>query len=124
MSDYHSRMLKRWAALYSQPTVAERAIEPAIASLGQVYRFQSPLWALGYFPDFILPGPRLVIEVDGPDHNEPKKRKADAERTKRLNRAGWTVVRCTNAEAVGDPYAVVDRLMEAAGLTFRTTRPA
>lgn len=39
-------MLRRWAALYADPTPAEQAIEPAIASMGVPYRFQHPLWAL------------------------------------------------------------------------------
>ena len=34
--------LMRWAKLYSKPTEAETALEPAIASLGTPYRFQHP----------------------------------------------------------------------------------
>lgn len=120
--DTVSLLLKRWAKLYSQPTDAERAIEPAIASLGVPYRFNHPLWALAVFPDFILIRNKLVIEVDDPSHARPAKRKADAERTKKLNGAGWQVVRCTNDEALADPYGTVDRLMALAGLDLRTRK--
>lgn len=116
-------MLRRWAALYSDPTPAEQAIEPAIASLGVPYRFNHPLWALRVFPDFILPQQKLVIEVDDPGHSRPARRRADAERTKKLNGAGWQVVRVTNDEALRDPYAAVDRMMAAAGLDLKTRRP-
>jgi very-short-patch-repair endonuclease len=117
-------MLRRWAALYSQPTEAERAIEPAIASLGVPYRFNHPLWALRCFPDFVLPQHRVVIEVDDSSHARAAKRKADEERTQKLNGAGWSVVRCWNDEALADPYGTVDRLMAAAGLDLKTRRPA
>jgi very-short-patch-repair endonuclease len=105
-------MLRRWAALYADPTPAEQAIEPAIASLGVPYRFQHPLWALSVFPDFVLPAHRLVIEVDDASHARPAKKRADAERTKKIEGARWRVVRCTN-----------DRLCEQAGLSIRTRRP-
>jgi very-short-patch-repair endonuclease len=114
--------LIRWSKLYANPTDAEAAIEPAIASLGVRYRFQHPLFGLRLFPDFILPDYRLVIEVDDRSHYTKKKREADAERTERLNHGGWTVVRCSNEDAEDDPYGTVDRLMEEAGLPLRTRR--
>jgi very-short-patch-repair endonuclease len=114
--------LLRWSKLYANPTDAEVAIEPAIASLGVRYRFQHPLFGLRLFPDFILPDYRLVIEVDDRSHFTKKKREADAERTERLNSGGWRVVRCTNDEAEEDPYGAVDKMMEEAGLNFRTRR--
>jgi very-short-patch-repair endonuclease len=62
--------------------------------------------------------------VDGPEHRTAAGRRKDAERTKKLNAAGWTVVRCTNDEALADPWGTVDRLMAAAGLDLKTRRPA
>lgn len=115
-------MLLRWSKLYSKPTEAEEALEPAIASLGVPYRFQHPLWALRLFPDFVLLEQRLVIEVDDPSHTSAKKRAADEDRTHRLKRAKWKVVRCTNEEALRDPQGTVDRMMESAGLPLRTKR--
>ena len=114
--------LARWARLYSNPTTAELSLEPALASLGVPYRFQHPIWVLGVFPDFVLLGSKLVIEVDDPSHSERRKRKADGERTVKLERLGWRVVRCTNDEALQAPYETVDRLMQDAGLPFRTCR--
>lgn len=116
--------LMRWSKLYANPTEAEEALEPAIASLGVRYRFQHPMFGLRLFPDFTLHDYRLIIEVDDKSHRTKKKREADGERTERLNHAGWTVVRCSNEEAVEDPYGTVDRLMERAGLALRTRREA
>jgi very-short-patch-repair endonuclease len=118
-----SIQLSHWARLYSNQTNAEKALEPAVASLGVRYRTQHPLWALGVFPDFVLLDERVVIEVDDPSHNTAKKKAADRDRTAKLKKAKWTVVRCTNAEALSDPYGTVDKLMQAAGLPHRTRKP-
>lgn len=104
--------LLRWAKLYSNPTKAEAALEPAIAALGIRYRFQHPLWGLRVFPDFVLLDAKIVVEVDDPSHNRTANRKKDAERTKNLNRHGWRVVRCTNDEALQDPFGVVERIVK------------
>lgn len=118
-----SVQLSRWARLYSNQTDAEKALEPAIASLGVRYRTQHPLWSLGVFPDFVLLDDRIVIEVDDPSHNTARKKKADQERTAKLQKAKWRVLRCTNDEALTDPYGTVDRLMQAAGLPHKPRRP-
>jgi len=115
-----SLLLSRWAKLYSRQTPAEAALEPAVASLGVPYRFQHPLWALGVFPDFVLLHDRVVIEVDDPSHNTKRKRDADAARTAKLVKAGWRVVRCTNAEALANPRGTINRLMSEVGLPHRT----
>jgi very-short-patch-repair endonuclease len=111
-----SLFLTRWARLYSDPTPAERALEPAVAALGRPYRFQHPLWHLGYFPDFALTADRVIFEVDDPGHRRAAARARDRVRTERLIRAGWRVFRCTNAEALADPVAAVARMAQAAGL--------
>lgn len=112
--------LMRWAKLYSSPTEAEQSIEPAIASLGIPYRFQHPLWGLSLFPDFVLLSDRVVIEIDDPSHFTTKKRKDDAIRTQKLAKHNWRVVRCTNAQAIQDPYGTVDDLMRLLELPYRT----
>lgn len=113
-------LLTRWAKLYSQQTPAERAIEPAIARLGIPYRFQHPVWSVGVFPDYVLLDDRVVIEVDDPSHNTKAKKAADKARTAKLEKAGWRVVRCTNEEALTDPYATVNRMMAELKLPHRT----
>ncbi len=114
-------MLARWSKLY-RLTDAEASLEAAVASLGTRYRVQHPLWALSVFADFTLLDHRLIIEVDGREHHTAAGRRKDAERTEKLNAAGWKVVRCRNEEALADPYSTVDRLMESAGLPLRTKK--
>ena len=108
-----NKLLEYWAKLYNL-TEAEKAIEPEIAKLGTRYRVQHPLWGLRLFPDFVLLDYKLVLEIDDSSHFTKKKQREDAERTARLQRAGWTVVRTTNEKALGDPKAALkSMLMEA-----------
>ena len=103
--------LERWAKLYADQTPAERAIEPHIAKLGVPYRAQHPVFSCGFILDFALLDRKLAIEVDGKSHRGAAAKAADAERTAKLNAYGWTVVRCTNEEALADPAGTVARLM-------------
>lgn len=86
-------------------------MEPAIAKLGVPYRTQHPLWGLRLFPDFVLLQQKVVIEIDDASHRTTKKRREDAERTRRLQAAGWRVVRCWNEEALEDPHGTLDRIL-------------
>lgn len=97
-------MAGRAGKLYRDITPAEIKMEEAVAKLGVPYRIQFPyyLWGVRFFPDFLLPTLKLIIEVDDESHNERKKKEADAQRTQELNALGWTVVRCTNQEALDD----------------------
>ena len=51
-----------------------------------------------YILDFYCPKARLVVEVDGGQHNEPKMRAYDAERTAFLESYGLKVLRFSNME--------------------------
>lgn len=105
-------LLPRWAKLYSG-TPSELALEPHLARLGHVYRFQHPVWSCGVILDFAWPGPKLALEVDGAEHRTKAGREKDAARTAKLAAKGWTVIRCTNEEAMSSPATVVSRVVEA-----------
>lgn len=110
-----SMFLKNWAKLYTAPTQAELALEPAVAALGRPYRAQHPVFALGCICDFALLNERIVFEVDGKSHNGKAAKEKDRERTRKLEKLGWVVARCTNDEALDDPKSSVSRmLLEAA----------
>jgi very-short-patch-repair endonuclease len=108
--------LMRWAKLYAG-TESEHALEPAIASAGLPYRWQHPVWAVGCFLDYAWHTHKVAIEIDGASHTRRGAREKDAVRTAKLENLGWKVLRCTNEEAVADPYGTVRRLLLEAGLT-------
>jgi len=103
-------LLGYWQRLYEM-TDAERALEPAIAALGERYRSQHPFWPLKIFADFALLDRKLVIEVDGSSHNKPSQRKKDLEHTMALQVLGWRVVRVTNEDATRCPADTVARAL-------------
>jgi very-short-patch-repair endonuclease/predicted transcriptional regulator of viral defense system len=67
--------------------------------------------------DFTYRSRTLVVEVDGPDHDDDLQRAADRERDDRLRRAGWTVIRIHWTQLIFDPDSVVADLL-------RILRPA
>lgn len=109
-------MAGRWSKLY-EGTRAEHSLEDAVAALGVPYRTQFPGYRYGcrFFPDFVLPTLKLVIEVDDASHDD--KAEADEERSKIIYATwGWTVVRCTNEDALRDPEGIVRALLKSVGL--------
>jgi very-short-patch-repair endonuclease len=101
-------MLGYWYRLYNNMTPAEKALEPAIAALGEPYRCQHPFLKHKLFADFALLGRKLVIEVDGDSHNKPSQKKKDLEHTLALKSDGWEVVRVTNEMALAIPADTVE----------------
>jgi len=71
---------------------------------GLKVRRQVPLGP--YIVDFACMRHRIVIEADGPFH-DPKK---DAEHDAWLEQKGFRVIRLTNAEIVGEPDNLLQRL--------------
>ena len=73
------------------PTESEARLWRALRSsqLGIAFRRQVPL--LGFIADFYAPSVRLIVEVDGGYH--ARRVTADARRDRKLNRAGYRIVR-------------------------------
>ena len=70
-----------------------------------VFRRQVPL--LGRcIVDFLAPGARLIVEVDGPYHAVPARRRADERRDQRLSKAGYRVLRLTAQQVLKQPEVV------------------
>ena len=68
-----------------------------------------------YSVDFACPAVKLVIEIDGPSHDDPEQKKFDVARTEYLQQSGWRVVRFTNAEIYESIDAVEARIAAALG---------
>jgi len=75
---------------------------------GVKFRRQYPIGA--FVLDFYASEFRLVIELDGSIHDDPKQRSRDARRDAHFTAHGYHVVRVTNMEVVLDLQAVLGRL--------------
>jgi very-short-patch-repair endonuclease len=58
---------------------------------GWGFRRQSPVE--GFVVDFLCHKPKLIVEVDGPVHDDAEQQVFDAQRTAKLERAGFLVAR-------------------------------
>ena len=92
------------------PTDAENALWEALRNkqLGDKFRRQHVIG--DFIADFISLSSKLVIEVDGEYHNEPEQIEADRLRTKFLNETGFTVLRFTNEEVLGNIEDVLTKI--------------
>jgi len=64
-------------------------------------------------PDLCWPRQRLIIEADGPHHDDPFERAADKERQRILEAHGYRVIRVTWEQAVMRPAATLRRIADA-----------
>ncbi len=63
-----------------------------------------------YEIDFYWPEFRLCVEVDGPEHDLPERRRKDEERDARLRSYGFEVIRVPVAALIPGFERVADRL--------------
>jgi very-short-patch-repair endonuclease len=78
-------------------THSENQVKAGLESYGWVVRSGEKI--CGYFPDIIIDGTTLIVEVDGGYHNSKKQKAYDGKRTHHLNKKGYRVLRITNREA-------------------------
>ncbi len=91
-------------------TPAESALWECLrgSQLGFQFRRQHPIY--GYIPDFVCLKKRLVVEVDGGYHYVGNQALNDKERTAYLNQYGFTVIRFTNEEVLGNIDDVISKI--------------
>lgn len=94
------------------PTEAENILWQALRgkSLGTKFRRQHIIG--DFIADFVNLTSKLVIEVDGKYHDDPKQAEADAVRTEVLKELGYTVMRFSNEEVIGDTEGVIKKINE------------
>jgi very-short-patch-repair endonuclease len=88
-----------------QPTAAEWRVIKWFRNNNLKFHFQKPIKTKGgcrcYIVDFVI-FRNLVIEVDGETHNGREAHKYDCDRTRRICREGFKVVRITNEDTYED----------------------
>jgi very-short-patch-repair endonuclease len=65
-----------------------------------------------YFADFACRKEKLIIEIDGPSHDELGAQAYDAVRTKFLESEGYRVLRFTNEIIMGDLDPTLDVILK------------
>ncbi len=94
-------------AMRWERTASERALWDALRSSQLGVRFRHQAVVAGCIVDFLAPSRRVVVEVDGGYHRSPAQARADSRRDRRLQRAGYRIVRLPDALVLGNLHAAV-----------------
>ncbi|MXX93428.1 MAG: endonuclease domain-containing protein [Chloroflexi bacterium] len=109
MSQNHHLLKQRARQMRNAPTDAERILWYALRKRRlDGYPFLGQRVIDDMIVDFVCRKTKLVIEVDGGQHDQ--RRQADAARTRRLNRAGYRVLRFWNNEVILNTQAVLETI--------------
>jgi very-short-patch-repair endonuclease len=94
---FHPRILANAREMRAQPAPAEHQLWQRLRNRqldGLKFRRQKPVGR--YVSDFICHECKLIIELDGPSHDE--REQYDEVRTMELERQGYRVIRFTNED--------------------------
>ncbi|OGE77951.1 MAG: hypothetical protein A2751_02820 [Candidatus Doudnabacteria bacterium RIFCSPHIGHO2_01_FULL_46_14] len=76
------------------------------------YKFRRQFPIDKYIVDFCCLGKRLIIELDGSQHNEPKEIEKDRERSEYLEKQGFKILRIWNPEIDNNLEGVGQKILE------------
>lgn len=93
-------------------TLCERLLWEALREELREVRFRRQHPIGDYIVDFACLPKRLVIEVDGGYHSEPRQEHDDAVRTIDLKRMGYHVIRFSNEEIINDTNQVIQTIKQ------------
>ena len=93
--------------LRQRQTEAEAALWRLLRNRGAGAKFRRQVPIAGYVADFLSNEPKLIVELDGSQHAD-ERFEHDRERTKRLEAAGFTVMRFWNGGVLRDPKMARD----------------
>jgi very-short-patch-repair endonuclease len=91
------------------PTMPEYTLWQALKRKQFGVKFRRQSMILGYIADFYCPSAKLVVEVDGPDHNRKRAIEHDRIRSESMASKGIKTIRFTN----GDVMCDLDRVVKA-----------
>lgn len=101
-------------------TIAEKRLWQELRKLrtqGYHFRRQHPIE--GFIVDFACVSQRLVVEVDGAQHELPENRTADAARDDRLQWRGYRVLRFGNGDIRDHLDGVILQILAALGAVVK-----
>ena len=105
-------MLKEFAEENRKnPTEAESVLWNALKAKGVGLKFRRQHIIEDFIVDFYCNEKKLTVELDGGYHRVPEQMKSDAERTARLKELGYTELRFTNEQVLGDIDNVIKEIL-------------
>ena len=89
-------------SMRKNPTEAESAMWEILRDKNLDAKFRRQHIIGDYIVDFVCLDAQLVVEIDGGYHNDPEQKDLDRQRTKFLQSRGFSVLRFTNEEVIGN----------------------
>ena len=109
--DIYAILKKNAQEQKKHPTEAETCLWEILRAKKMGHRFRRQHIIGDFIVDFICLPLNLIIEVDGGYHNDPQQQEADYIRDSILNRAGYTILRFSNEEILGNIDNVIQRII-------------
>ena len=110
MADERARSFRK------RPTAAEVRLWKELRALrAQGFHFRRQVPIDDFIVDFACFDQRLVVEVDGSQHDEPAGLKADSARDAHLRWQGFTVMRVRNVDVLTNTGGVLVDILRALG---------
>ena len=76
------------------------------------HKFKRQVMIGEYIADFCCNEKKLIIELDGGQHNEPSAESKDQKRTESFQRYGYTVLRCWDSEVDTNLEGVLQKIKD------------
>ena len=109
----YCKQVKRARSLRCASTEAEKLLWQKLCARqlgGAKFRRQAPIGP--YIVDFVSFTHRLVVEIDGGQHNTAQGRQHDRERTVWLESQGFRVLRFWNNQVLSNIEGVLERILQ------------
>ncbi|GAA0872505.1 hypothetical protein GCM10009117_16520 [Gangjinia marincola] len=105
-----SMLLEKAKEMRKSPTPAESILWDQLKSKQLGVKFRRQHLIDDFIPDFVCLSKKLIIEVDGPIHDQQIEE--DASRTEILSGLGYKVIRFKNEEVIGNIDGVVSKISQ------------
>ena len=96
----YEELKEKAESMRKNPTEAESALWEMLRGKNLEFRRQHIIG--DYIVDFVCLDKQLVVELDGGYHNDPEQKELDRQRTNFLRSKGFSVLRFTNEEVLGN----------------------
>jgi very-short-patch-repair endonuclease len=103
----------RGRRLRKESTNAEQKMWSRLRNRGMAVKFRRQHPIENYIVDFISIEAKLIVEIDGGQHDNDDDRAADAERTRFLQQRGFRVLRFWNNEVLEDIDSILNRIADS-----------
>jgi very-short-patch-repair endonuclease len=97
-------------SMRAHPAEGEKVLWEEIRAKKLGVKFRRQAIILGWIADFYSPSQRLVIEVDGPDHQRGLRKAQDIERDAAMTGLGLRILRISNTRVLNDMPSVLNEV--------------